>query len=108
MAALVDDAAVTLTEAERQSLATQAGERLLTNQDELTDLRSNLGFAQSRIEQSVTRIAAEMNSLEIARAELLSVDNFKTATELETVQIQLETLYTLTARSSRFSLVNFL
>ncbi len=108
MSALVDEASITLNDAERQDLAKQAGERLLTSQDELTEIRSNLGFAQSRIEQSTTRISTEMNSLEFARTELLSVDNFQTATELESVQIQLETLYTLTARASRFSLVNFL
>lgn len=108
MAALVDEPTVALSDPERQALAKQSGERLFTDQDELTEIRSSLGFAQSRIEQSMTRIASEMTSLEIARTELLSVDNFKTATELETVQIQLETLYTLTARASRFSLVNFL
>jgi len=36
------------------------------------------------------------------------VDIPSTAVELEQVQSQLETLYTLTARSARLSLVNFL
>lgn len=108
MAALADDPSLTLNTAERITLAQQSGERLLTSQDELIGIRSNLGFAQSRIDQSSTRIASEVSSLEMARNGLLSVDKFQTATELENVQIQLETLYTLTARASRLSLVNFL
>jgi len=36
------------------------------------------------------------------------VDAFKTAVDLEQVQIQLESLYTVTARASRLSLLNFL
>ena len=108
MAALADDPLITLSNAERVELAQQSGERLVTSQETVIGIRSNLGFAQSRVEQSATRISAETSSLEFARNELLSVDKFRTATELENVQVQLETLYTLTARASRFSLVNFL
>ena len=108
MAALADDTVLLPNEAERIQLAQQSGERLIISQDELVGIRSNLGFAQQRIEQSSTRIASEVSGLQFARNNLLSVDKFQTATELESVQIQLETLYTITARASRFSLVNFL
>ena len=108
MAALADDASLTLNGAERAELARQSGERLMSSQSELIGIRSDLGYAQSRIEQSATRISTEMAGLSFARNELVAVDKFKTATELENVQVQLETLYTLTARASRLSLVNFL
>lgn len=108
MAALADDAAITINQDARVELAKQSGLRLLTSQDELVGIRASLGFAQSRIEQSATRIASEVSSLQFARTELLAIDKFQAATELEQVQIQLETLYTITARASRFSLVNFL
>ena len=108
MAALADDTSHLLNPSERIELAHQSGENLLFSQDEVIGIRSNLGFAQSRVEQSATRISAEVSSLEFARSELLSVDKFRTATELENVQAQLETLYTLTARASRLSLVNYL
>ncbi len=108
MAALADDAAMPLNTDARIDLAKESGLRLLTSQDELVGIRSSLGFAESRIEQSATRISSETSSLEFARTSLLAIDKFQTATELEQVQIQLETLYTITARASRFSLVNFL
>lgn len=108
MAALADDPAMPLNTDARIDLAKESGLRSLTSQDELVGIRSSLGFAEARIEQSATRISSETTSLEFARTSLLAIDKFQTATELEQVQIQLETLYTITARASRFSLVNFL
>lgn len=108
LAALVNDDTLSLTPTDRDNLARLAGEGLLTGQDRLTGLRADLGFAEGRIDRSATRIAAGITSLEIARNDLVSVDIFETAGELENVQFQLETLYTLTARTSRLNLMNFL
>jgi flagellar hook-associated protein 3 FlgL len=49
-----------------------------------------------------------LTSLNIARNDLASVDMASTAVDLEQIQSQLEMLYTLTARSARLSLMNFL
>ncbi|MFU8776563.1 MAG: flagellin [Roseovarius sp.] len=106
--AVSDDAAIALASSDRIGLASGAGVALLAHQDVLTEIRANLGQAENRIEQSSVRIAAEITSFEIARAEMVSVDSFKTAVELEQVQFQLEALYTVTARASRLSLLNFL
>ena len=76
--------------------------------DGVTGLRSDLGFAQERIAQSTARNAAERTSLYMARGELLSIDAFEAASALEEVHTQLETIYMITARTSRLSLVNFL
>jgi flagellar hook-associated protein 3 FlgL len=46
--------------------------------------------------------------LEIARADLVAIDPFEAATRMEAAQTQLETLYSVTARLSRLSLVDFL
>ncbi len=108
MAALVNDPALALSAGEQTALAQHSGEALLVTQDQVTGLRATLGHAQARVDQSAVRISAEMSSLAMARNNLLSVDGFQTATELENVQSQLEMLYTLTARASRLNLVNFL
>lgn len=107
-AALLDDPGVALSGGEQADLTALVGERLLGGQGALTGLRADLGFAQSRIDRAATRISAEASSLSILRYTLLSVDPFETASELETVQLRLETIYTLTSRMSRLSLVNFL
>lgn len=106
--AVSDDAGLSLPLGDRIALASGAGVALLAHQDVLTAMRASLGQAENRIAQSTVRIATEITSFEIARAELISVDAFKTAVDLEQVQIQLESLYTVTARASRLSLLNFL
>lgn len=89
-------------------LLEQAGTALLEGQDNLTALRADLGFAESRIEEIGVGLAAERTSLTYAREALLGVDEFETATKLENVQFHLEALYTVTARLSGLSLVNYL
>jgi flagellar hook-associated protein 3 FlgL len=108
LAAVLNDASLTITDGDRHELAGLAGAGLLSGQNQLTGIRANLGFAESRIDQSLARIEAGVASLSIARRDLVSVDPFETATELENVQFQLEAIYTLTARTSRLTLLNFL
>ena len=108
ISAVLDDPGITLSETDRFALAGQAGEALLGAQTRFTDIRADLGFAEERIDRAASRLSAEISGLNMMRTELLAVDPFETATELETVQLRLETLYTITARTSRLSLVNFL
>ncbi|MFX0546646.1 flagellin [Roseovarius sp. S1116L3] len=108
MAALSGDDSLALSDGERLSLMRASGAAMTVGIDDLIGLRADLGTAEERIDQSMTRNAAEQSSLKIARNDLLSVDPFETASALEQAQLQLEMIYTLTARSSRLSLVNFL
>ena len=108
MAALAGEGSLALDDGERLILLQSAGNSMLSSIDRLTQVRSYLGVAESRIDQSIARIGAERTSLSMARNELMSVDLFETATALEQAQLQLETIYTLTARTSRLNLVNFL
>lgn len=108
IAALASDPTLGYTALMKGDLLLGAGEQLLTSQNGITKIRADLGFTEARIDESVTRIAAEKTSLEYARGELLGVDPYETATKLETVQFQLESLYAVTVRLSRLSLVDFL
>lgn len=92
----------------KKQMQIHAGEGLLTAQDGLTAIRADLGYAEERIDDNVARIASEKTSLEYARGELLGVDPYETATRLEDVQFQLESLYTITVRLSRLSLVEYM
>ncbi len=107
-AALVDDPAAPLSVAERGDLARMAGQGLYGAEQGLVTIRANLGHAESRIEAATSRLSAELNLLQRARNDLIAVDPFEAASELDAVQTQLETLYAITARSSRLSLVAFL
>jgi flagellar hook-associated protein 3 FlgL len=108
MAALAADDTLALNAGERVSLIRESGASMMAGLDRLTGLRANLGFAEERIDQSISRNAAEQSSLRMARGDLLSVDLFETASALEQAQQRLETIYTLTARSARLNLLNFL
>lgn len=108
LAALADDPALALSVPAQSELFGLTGIGLQSNQDQLTSLRSAIGFTEARIEKISARNQAEATSVEFARNSLLEADPFETATELENVQFRLQSLYSITVRSSQLSLVNFL
>lgn len=108
LAALVSEGALAGDFLEQASLLENAGAALLSIGDRQTGMRANLGTVENQIETVSTQTASEISALEIVKTELLSVDPYSAASELEAVQTQLETLYAITARMSRLSLVDFL
>lgn len=92
----------------RQAVMQSAGETLLTASDGLTVRRAEIGFAEARIEAARIRSEAEIGVLRTARAALTEVDPFETALRLQEVQLQLETIYAVTARVSYMSLAQVL
>lgn len=108
MAALLDRGFPSGLHAERIDLARRAGETILSAQTDRAALAGRIGTAQARVESALQRNATEVSALEIARAEILAVDQYAAATRLEATQTQLETLHAVTARLARLSLVDFL
>ncbi|WP_108836767.1 flagellin [Tateyamaria sp. Alg231-49] len=108
VAVISKDEAFGFSTIERQDLLRDSGEGLFQVQTDLTAIRASVGFAQARIDAVSTRNATEENGLLIARAALLQVDPFEAASELEAVQFQLQSLYTVAARMSDMSFVNFI
>lgn len=108
LAALAGDPDLGLDRATQGELFRSAGNGMLTNQDSLTGVRADLGFAEARIEEISARNSAARTSLEYSRSALLEADPFETATRLEEAQFHLESLYTVTVRSANLSLLNFL
>ncbi|WP_208350505.1 flagellin [Pseudaestuariivita rosea] len=74
----------------------------------LVKLRSDVGRVEAGIENASVRNEAEKTALEMSLNHLTSIDPFETATRLQETQTQLETLYTVTARLSQLTLVDFL
>jgi flagellar hook-associated protein 3 FlgL len=108
IATLISEGAFTSDQNERQLLLKHAGEALLTNENDLSGLRAATGTAESHIEEMRVQNDSEEYALALARTRILGTDPYTAATELEAVQIQLETLYTVTARLSRLNLVDFI
>lgn len=89
---------------DRLAAAKAAGSRILAAEASLTQARSSEGVLQEMVELARTRNGAEVSSLRIARNEVVAADPYETAAALSEAQLQLESLYAVTARLSQLSL----
>ncbi|MCZ7674929.1 MAG: flagellin [Roseovarius sp.] len=108
LAALADDPALALSDEARHGVLGLALDGMLGARDAQAALQAGLGSVEGRIARAGARLEAETAALEMARGALIAVDPYEAATELEAVRLQLETVYSVTARLSRLNLVNFL
>ncbi|MGO4907435.1 flagellin [Pseudorhodobacter sp. W20_MBD10_FR17] len=108
MVALVDRGTVIADSETGAELIFVAGNQMLQNQADRAVLAGRVGLAQARVDLARTRNEAEGSALQLARSDLLAVDPYEAATRMEAAQTQLETLYSVTVRLSRLSLVDFL
>lgn len=108
MAALLDRGALAGDPSERARLAVTAGQDLTRTEEDRITLSARIGTIEARIETARTRNAAEETALGILRSDIGSVDPYEAATRLETVRMQLESLYLVTARVSRLSLTEYI
>ncbi|TNJ42350.1 flagellin [Phaeobacter sp. B1627] len=97
-----------LSPVEAADLIERAGTELMTAQTELTDIQSDIGFIEARIEETQTRNSAALTSLGTTLNDLILADPAETASRIEEVQFQLEALYTVTVRSSQLNLLNYM
>lgn len=93
---------------ERLDLFKDASVDMITARNQLTDLQARLGVAEERIEIATVRVEAERSMLDQARVRIVSRDQFEAAAEFQALQIQLETVFGITARLSTLSLNNYL
>ena len=108
LAALVAEGVLAGDPAEQSALLRTSGEMMLTADQGLTAFRADIGQLQERVETASVRNAAKATSLELARNELIAVDPYRVASELEATFTQLETFYTVTSRLSRLSFTEFM
>ena len=94
--------------ATRGEIALAAGTTILSADSALIGLRADIGTTEAQIAAAQTRNSAERAALEIARVDQVSVDPYDTATALEALTAQMESLYTLTARISRLSFADYI
>lgn len=92
----------------RTDIAESAALGLIAANDDFTGERAAIGNSQALLAAAETQVEAERVALIEARSKLTDVDPFETASQLEAVQTQIETLYTITARNSRLNLMEYL
>ncbi|PIE06898.1 MAG: hypothetical protein CSA74_10570 [Rhodobacterales bacterium] len=108
LAALIAKGALDGNIEEQADLISTASSRMLAADDDLTDMRAQVGSVQARIEDAQARNAAETAAYDLARSKLVGVDPYQTATELQAVYSQIETLYTVTARIAGLSFTDYM
>jgi flagellar hook-associated protein 3 FlgL len=108
MSALLNTGVLAGNPSERIALARQSAEALLTSANDRTYLAARIGLAEERIGAATTRNANEETALGLARNALVEVDPYEAATRLESAETQLKSIYSITARLSRLSLVDYI
>lgn len=108
LAALVSEGLIAGNHIERSRLTQAAGARVLGAENSMAVFRAKVGSAEAHIDQVAARNSAETTALRMARNNIVAADPYDTATALEAVTAQMETLYTLTARLSRLNFADYL
>lgn len=93
---------------EKNEMIRNAGYGLLNAESGMLRLSESLGIIEERVDQNRVQLGFEIMATESAHLELIEIDQFKTATELQSILAQIEAVYTLTARSANLSLVGYL
>ncbi len=108
MAALLDRGLLAGQPAARQEMANRAGLSLLQSNTDRAYLTGRLGAIEAQVQAAASRNSAEVTSLEIVRNDITLVDAYEAASKLQDTQSQLEKIYTMTARMSRLTLMDYL
>ncbi len=108
LAAIAGDEVLAFDMGIKQDMLTSASLGMIDEMQSFVGLRADVGSVEARIADSATRNASERSAINLAKLELIEADPFETATRYESARSQLETLYAVTARSQRLSLVDFL
>ncbi|MCK0140311.1 flagellin [Aliiroseovarius sp. F47248L] len=92
----------------QKELLTRSSNDLLSVIDDLTSIRTGVGRVEARIEEKAASNAAEKSALELSYNRLTAADPFETATALQALYDQMESLYTVTARLSNLSFADYM
>ena len=97
-----------LTPADRESYLRESAESAMRAKDAIIRVREDLGYAEEAIGNAQARNAAMINVFQLERNGIAQADPYEAATQLQAMQGQLETVYTLTARLANLSFTNFM
>jgi flagellar hook-associated protein 3 FlgL len=94
--------------AEQMTLLGTSGARLLAAKEGILDLRARVGVSQEAVERARAERIGERDTLDIARAKIVATDPLESASNYQTLQVQLESIYTVTSRLANLRFANFM
>ncbi len=92
----------------RSRLLEEASIAAVQANKDIVDVRGGIGSTEEAIEQSMAFTRSLKVSTELERSNIRSVEPFEVATRIEALQLQLESVYTLTSRLADLSLTKYL
>ena len=107
-AMLTEFGAAPLSASAQQAVASTASSLISSALTSLTNTEAVVGAAQSQITDANSAMSSQMTLLQQQVDSLDNVNSYSVATQLSTLQTQLETAYQLTAQISQLSLAKFL
>lgn len=93
---------------EREAYLRESAESAMRAKDSIIRVQEDLGYSEEAIGNAQARNAAMTNVFQLERNGIVQADPFDSATQLQAMQTQLETVYTLTARLANLSFTNFM
>lgn len=108
VAVTISEGALAITDAEKKDVVAKAGQDLIASEQSLIAMQRDTGVTESLLAEAEIAEGVERGVLESARSKIISADPYETASALEAVQFQIETLYVLTARTSQLRLTDYL
>lgn len=108
IAALVSNGMLNGNPTEQRALITEAGNKLLSVDGKLTNIRARLGALEEHVESAKARNSTETAAYENARTKLLAADPYDTATNLQEIYTRIETLYATSARIAKLSFTDYM
>lgn len=95
-------------ESGRRDLLKSAATTLRASVQGVISDQAHLGYAEEQMTKARVRASAERDMAERLQADLLGVDPYQAASRMKEAEMQLERLYTVTARTAQMSLLDFL
>jgi flagellar hook-associated protein 3 FlgL len=108
LAAVVDGGAFAGDGAAQLELLGAAGQRMLEAREDALALRARVGVSQNAVERARAERTSERDALELARTGIVATDPLAAASTYQTLQVQLESIFTVTSRLAGLRFTNFL
>lgn len=108
MAAVVAEGAFAGNPPEQLAMLGEAGKQMLAAKEDVLALRAQVGAAQYRVESARAERVSERDTLDLARARIVATDPLEAATAFQSLQSQLESVFTVTSRLANLRFSNFI
>lgn len=107
-AAIIANGTLAGSNDEQMAVLAAAGSAMLAAKEDVLDLRAHIGSLQEVVENGKAERTSERETLDLARSKIVAVDPLEAASTYQTLEVQLQAIYTVTARISDLRFVNYM